>query len=83
VLFRRIVLGLYGKVLVAGGATGVASVRRCWKLLLCLAEAMPGGSMMDPPLAKAEQISGGGSTSVIMYLRWGKNCYTTAAGGEE
>jgi len=44
---------------------------------------MPGGSMMDPPLAKAEQISGGGSTSVIMYLRWGKNCYTTAAGGEE
>ena len=57
------VLVLCGKVLVAGGVTGVTSVRSCWKLPLCLTEPMPAGSKMDPPLAKAEPINDGGSTS--------------------
>ena len=58
-------LDLRGKVLVAGGATGVASVRSCQKLPLCLIEPMPAGSKTDPPLAKAKPIS----TSVITYLK--------------
>ncbi|KAM9590862.1 uncharacterized protein ACIBXB_005912 [Morphnus guianensis] len=33
---------------------------------------MPAGSMMDPPLPKAEPISNSGSASVIAYLRRGK-----------
>jgi len=53
----------------ARGATGVASVRSCWKLPLCLMELMPGGSKMDPLLAKAETISNSGSASMITYLR--------------
>jgi len=32
---------------------GVASVRRCQKLPLCLIESVPVGSKMDQPLAKA------------------------------
>ncbi|KAK4828522.1 hypothetical protein QYF61_026944 [Mycteria americana] len=43
----------------SGGATGVASVRRFWKLPLHPIEPMPDGSKMDPPLAKAEPISDG------------------------
>ena len=65
-------LGLCGKVVVAGGAIGVASVRSCLKLPLCLIKPMPAGSKMDPLLAKAEPISDGGSASVITYLRKGK-----------
>jgi len=30
-------------------AIGVATVRRCWKLPLCLIEPVPAGSKMDPP----------------------------------
>ncbi|GAB0210172.1 hypothetical protein GRJ2_003483000 [Grus japonensis] len=40
---------------------------------------MPASSKTDPLLAKAEPISDSGSTSVITYLRRGKNCCTTAA----
>ncbi|KAK4815591.1 hypothetical protein QYF61_004806 [Mycteria americana] len=56
------------------GTTGVASVRRCQKLHPCWTEPDPAGSKTDPPLAKAEPISNSGSTSVITYLRMGKNC---------
>jgi len=35
-------------------------------------------SKTDPPLAKAEPISKGGSASVIMYLKGGKKCCSTA-----
>ncbi|GAB0184959.1 epimerase family protein SDR39U1 [Grus japonensis] len=38
---------------------------------------MPAGSMMDPPLAKVEPISKGGSTSGITELRRGKSCCAT------
>jgi len=61
----------------------VASLRSCKKILRCLMEPMPAGSKMDPPLAKAEPISDGGSASGITYLRRGKGCCTTAAGIEE
>ena len=74
---NHVVLGLRGKVLVAGGATGVASVRSCQKLPLCPIEPMPAGSKTDPQLAKAEPISDGGSASGITDLRRGKklrNC---------
>jgi len=48
-----------------GGAAGVAAFRRCQKLPPC-----PTGL-----LAKAEPMRGGGSPSVITYLRRGeKNC---------
>ena len=57
----------------SGGATGMASVRSCQKLPLCPTEPMPAGSKTDPPLAKAEPISDGGSASVITYLRRGKS----------
>jgi len=58
--------GLHGKILVSGGATGVASMRSCQKLLLCPMEPMPNGSKMDLLLPKAKPISGGGNTSGIM-----------------
>ncbi|GAB0207045.1 epimerase family protein SDR39U1 [Grus japonensis] len=61
----------------------MASVRRCQKLPPCQTEPVPASSKMDPPLAKAETISNGGSASVITYLRKGKNCCATAAGREE
>jgi len=67
------VLGLCGKVLVAGGVTGVASVRNCQKLPLCLIEPMPAGSKRDPLLAKAEPISNGGRSTGITQLRREKN----------
>ena len=46
----------------------MASVRSCQKIPLCLTETMPASSKMDPPLAKAEPISGGGSTSGMTQL---------------
>ena len=61
-------MDLHGKVLIAGRATGVASVRSCEKLPPCLIKPVPAGSKMDPPLAKAKPISNGGSTSMITYL---------------
>ena len=76
------VLVLCGKVLVAGGVTGVTSVRSCWKLPLCMTEPMPDGSKMDPPPAKSESISDSGSTSVITYLRRKKSCWTEMAARE-
>ena len=55
------VLGLCGRGLCSReGATGVAPVRR--------SRSFP-GSNLDPPLAKAEPISDGGSASVIAYSR--------------
>ena len=77
------VLGLRGKVLVAGGATGVASVRRCQKLPLCPIEPMPASSKMDPLLAKAELISDSGSASGITSLRKGKSYCTAAIAARE
>ena len=53
-------------------------MRRCQKLPLCLTEPMPAGSKTDPPLAKAEPISDGGSASGITDLRKEKS-YCTAA----
>jgi len=52
----------------------VSSVRRCKKLPLCPIELMPAGSKRDPPMAKAEPISDGGSTSGITYLEGEENC---------
>ncbi|GAB0189094.1 zinc finger and BTB domain-containing protein 5 [Grus japonensis] len=43
---------------------------------------MPAGSKTDLPLAKAELMSDGTSSSVITYLRKGKNHCATAAGSE-
>jgi len=44
----------------------MASVRSCENLLLCPIEPMPARSKKIPPLEKAELISDGGSTSVII-----------------
>jgi len=38
---------------------------------------------MDMPMTKAEPISGGGSASVIIYLREGKSSCTTATVARE
>jgi len=46
-------------------AIGVASVRSCQKLPLCLVKPVPARSKTDLLLAKAEPISDGGSASVI------------------
>jgi len=54
------------------GATGVASVRSCEKLLQYLIDSIPDVFKMEPLLAKAKPISDGSSTSVITYLRRGK-----------
>jgi len=51
---------------------GVASVRSCEKLPLCLIKPVPAGSKTDPPLPKAKPIRDGGSISVIIYLRRGR-----------
>jgi len=48
-------------------------VRSCQKLPPRLIKPVPGGSKLDPLLAKTEPIGDGGSTSVITYLRIGKN----------
>jgi len=63
------VLGLRGKVLVAGGAIEVVSVRSCQKLPLCSTEPTPASSKTDLLLAKAEPIRAGGSASGITSLR--------------
>jgi len=56
----------------AGGAAGVASVRRDQELPPYQTEPVPASSKADPPLAKAEPVSNTGGTSVVMYLRKGK-----------
>ena len=61
----------------------VASKKRCQKLPPCLTELDPSRSKMDSLLAKAEPISNVGSTSLITYLRKGKNCCATAHEREE
>ena len=43
----------------------MASVRSCEKLPPCLIQPVPDGSETDPPLAKAEPTSDGGSASGI------------------
>jgi len=53
----------------SGAAAGVASVRSCQKLPLCLTQPMRTGSKTYPTLAKAEPICDGGSASVLTYLR--------------
>jgi len=68
-------VGFCGKVLVAGGAIGVASVRSCEKLPLCLIKPVLAGPKRDPLLAKAKPISNSGSTSVIIHLRRGRKNY--------
>jgi len=70
-----VVIGLHGKVLVVGGALGVASLRSCEKLPPYLIEPMPASSKTDPSLAKAKPISNSGSASVITYLRRGKKMW--------
>lgn len=44
----------------SGGATGVDSVRGCWKYLPCPAEPMPADSRADVLLAEAKPISDSG-----------------------
>jgi len=58
----------------------VASVRSCEKLLPCLLKPVPAGSKTDPPLAKAEPISDGGSASGITELRKGRKKSTAVRG---
>ncbi|KAK4831741.1 hypothetical protein QYF61_018871 [Mycteria americana] len=73
------VLVLRGKVLVVGGAAGMASVTRHQKLPPCQRETVPASSKTVPLLAKAEPISDVSSASVITHLRKGKkHCATTA-----
>lgn len=60
---------LYGQVLVAGQATGVASVRSSQKLPPCLSKPIPASSKMNLMLAKAESISNDGSAPGITDLR--------------
>ena len=47
----------------------MASVRSCCKLPSCPIEPMPAGAKTDLPLAKAEPISEGGSTSGITFKK--------------
>ena len=66
------VMGLHGKVLVAGGGYRGGF---CQKLLAAFPMSdnpEPAGSKTDPLLAKAKQISNGDSASVIAYLRRGR-----------
>jgi len=65
-------MGLCGKVLVAGGAVRVSSVRSCKKLPPCLIKPVPAGSQTDPLLAKAKPMSDSGSASGITHLRRGE-----------
>lgn len=69
--------------MVCGGATKVASVRKCQKFLPRQKEPVPTSSKIDPPLAQSKPIRDGRSTSVITFLRKGKNYCTIAAGREE
>jgi len=59
--------------LVAGAAVVAASARRHQELPPCCTETVSAGFKTDPPLAKGEPLSNAGRTSVITYLRKGKN----------
>lgn len=65
----------------SGGVTGVASVRRCQTLFLCL--IVPAVSKMDLMVAKAELISAIGYNSVVTYLRNGKKLNSRTEAGRE
>jgi len=52
----------------------VPSVRRCWKLPLCLTESMSAGSKTDLLLAKADPIREGASASGITFKEGEKTC---------
>jgi len=73
------VVGLHGKVLVAGWAIGVAFVSSCEKLPPYPIEPMLVRSKMD----KAKSISDSGSSSVITLLRGGKTCGEMAVERQE
>ena len=60
------------------GLKGQLSVRRHQKLPPCQTEPVSAISKTDPLLAKVEPTSGVGHTSVVTYLRKGKNCCTAA-----
>lgn len=64
------------KVLVAGGATGVVSVRSCQKLSLCLMDSRAADCKVDPPLVKVKPISNGSSAYGITDVRRGKSPLT-------
>jgi len=61
------ILGLCGKVLVAGGAAGLASTRRDQELASCWTEPVSASSKTESLLAKADLISDAGGASVITY----------------
>lgn len=70
----HLVLGLHGKVLVVAGrgrrgTPGMASVKSCLKLSLCLQSQCLTAPRQTLLLAKAKYISDGDSTSGITYLR--------------
>lgn len=62
------VSGIHGKILVIEGY-GCGIWGSCQELPLCLTEPVPACSKRDPPLAKAECISGGGSTFETADIR--------------
>lgn len=55
IITRAGIFGLCVKVLLAVGATGVASMRSCQSLAQCLIEPKPAGSKMDLLLARLSQ----------------------------
>lgn len=57
------VLGTHGRVLVAEGCRG-GICGSCQELPSCLTEPMPASSRRDPPQARAESISGGGTSGI-------------------
>lgn len=66
------------------GSGSAAGVGLSEKLPLCLMEQVPGGSEVDLPMAKAEPIRDGGSTSEITYSRRGiKLCNSNSSPREE
>lgn len=69
-----VLLGLHGRALVAG----VAPVRSCQELLLCLLALVPTAFQMDPPLSQGEP--GSGSASGVTLLTRGRKmpCVTEA-----
>lgn len=71
------VLGLHGKVLTVGEATGVACVRSCQKFPLRLTETMPAGSSTDPLLPISSNASGLWDSTV---KKGEKHPHETAAG---
>lgn len=58
----------------SGRATELASVRRHYKLSLCLMDPMPAGTKVGLLLAKAEPIRDVGNTSEMKELKRGKGC---------